>query len=134
MEEMSRDKQIEGMAKILCTNRFAKCENCYTKEKTCTYYFEATQLYKAGYRKQEWISVDERLPEESGEYLVFWQDDYESRMCVVYYEANYDGHTYEMKGRTVWFVCDRDYGDLEIENITHWMPLPQPPKMKGGAE
>lgn len=72
----------------------------------------AEQLYTEGYRKQEWISVEDRLPERKGRYLVYIPN--EQLICCMYY--------------------DRDasvYGD---NGVTHWMPLPEPPKMKGGAE
>lgn len=36
-----------------------------------TYDAVAKYLYKKGYRKQEWISVEERLPEEN-EYVLVW--------------------------------------------------------------
>ena len=56
-----------------------------------------------------WISVEDRLPED-GRHLVYWTTD--------------DG---EWSGQSVadfllcWIVQD----DL---NVTHWMPLPEPPK------
>ena len=76
----------------------------------------AEQLYTEGYRKQsEWISVDERLPERSGKYLVA---TFDRRVGI---------------GNLIDYYCD---GDLSFDNykITHWMPLPEAPKMKGGAE
>ena len=69
---------------------------------------------KYGYRKQEWISVDEELPEA-----------YED---VLYFNGQSVG---------VDFICsDGTWCDEEVHNkpITHWMPLPEAPKMKGGAE
>jgi hypothetical protein len=54
---------IDEMALIMCGR-----EGC----KTCTHFIDATKcaavvsakkLYNAGYRKQEWISIDDRLPE-----------------------------------------------------------------------
>ena len=38
------------MALILCCNRYADCSNCHTKEKTCTNWFYAKQLYNANCR------------------------------------------------------------------------------------
>lgn len=66
------------------------------------------------YRKQsEWISVEERLPNKADWYLVYAENQ---RPFVAYF-----------KGKT--FPLNNHY-----HKITHWMPLPEPPKMKGGAE
>ena len=76
----------------------------------------AEALYNAGYRKQEWISVDDRLP-DTDEVLVY------CRKGV--------GHAAPKKqglDKMDWDVF------FNITGTTHWMPLPQPPKMKGGAE
>lgn len=65
-------------------------------------------------RKQgegEWISVDERLPDADGDYLV-WNN----------YHKAIVGH-YWLKGR--YFIS-------KAVTVTHWMPLPEPPEMKGG--
>ena len=73
----------------------------------------------AGYRKQEWISVEERLPEDKQLVLTIdTQDD----MQVCFYETAWEG------------IFQQFHGLVKIYNITHWMPLPEPPKMKGGAE
>lgn len=73
----------------------------------------AEQLYTEGYRKQEWISVDERLPKQLEMVLVFCDD-------IV--STDFISST----GR--W------YEHIDHDSVTHWMPLPEPPKMKGGAE
>lgn len=55
----------------------------------------------------EWISVKDRLPETAGWYLVFYNG---STMQVAFF-----------KGRKWPF-------DNHYHKITHWMPLPEPPK------
>lgn len=69
-------------------------------------------------RKQsEWISVDERFPEK--EQIV---------LCCLGLVMN----VYTYKGDRIW---EDSYGYWQKdEPITHWMPLPEPPMMKGGAE
>jgi hypothetical protein len=75
----------------------------------------------AGLRKEirriqdasRWISVTERLPEEGTDVLAYQNRGEESRIVP----ANY--------GREVWFDC---FFDCEADHITHWMPLPEPPK------
>ena len=80
---------------------------------------KAEKLYAKGWRKQEWISVAERNPSESGKYLVCTINGKVYQTKFYSYPENKGGHWGQKdKGRT----------------ITHWMPLPEPPKMKGGAE
>ena len=72
----------------------------------------AKHLYNAGYRKQEWISVEERLPEEFETVLVFCDTGVRTFQCV--------SEMIEPNGKRWSAVC----GFL----VTHWMPLPMPPK------
>ena len=62
----------------------------------------------------EWISVKDRLPETSGEILLF------TVVCSVYI-----GH-YKISRNlfTVYGIGKEELTDVEI---THWMPLPEPP-------
>ena len=63
---------------------------------------------------QEWISVDDRLPQDNSDALAYLSIGEESRICP----ANY--------AKGVWFDC---IFDMPVtESVTHWMPLPQPPK------
>ena len=119
-----KEKQIEEMAKITCRYK----DTCINYKRVCSEtkcenlkYAEA--LYNADYRKQSgWISVDERLPTEEE-----YRDEYGELIPILVtekdttypYRALYDGKT---------------WGDglTAIPTITHWMPLPEPPKMKGG--
>ena len=75
----------------------------------------AKLLYEAGYRKQEWISVDERLPTKE--------------------DANEDGNVLAITRRD---GCVRSWAWDWLKNypklFTHWTSLPEAPKMKGGAE
>lgn len=76
----------------------------------------------AGYRKQsegEWISVEERLPEPHKLVLVLWERVGEG---TFYGFARY-------QREDVWYVSNEG-----MPRVTHWMPLPEPPKMKGGTE
>ena len=80
----------------------------------------AEYLCNEGYRKQEWISVEDRLPEESVDVLV-----------VVKIGNRVSVDTDRIYGGK-WF----NYGKLgHLQGyVTHWMPLPEPPKTKGGVE
>ncbi len=65
----------------------------------------------------EWISVEDRLPDVP-------KDDYMSDYVL----------TYDKKaGIWVAFFCSSGYWCearecVSFENVTHWMPLPEPPK------
>ena len=78
------------------------------------------QLYRDGVIKNsEWISVDERLPEEKVN-------------CLVHYKHTYcDNDGYWAIGVSFYDGNEFHIG-LEYK-VTHWMPLPEAPK-KGGGE
>lgn len=61
----------------------------------------------------EWIRVDDELPEDSGEYLVY--DMLTSSILLYEYEENSGFCEYISDGRI-----------LQNEEVTHWMPLPDP--------
>ena len=67
-----------------------------------------------GVTVQEWISVDDRLPEDDSDVLAYLQIDQEGRI----YPANY--------AKGVWFDCI--FNTPATGTTTHWMPLPEPPK------
>ena len=116
---MSREKQIEEIAYILdgCCNNIPDswCETYACS--TC----KAKQIYNAGYRKQEWISVNERLPENELERVLVFLKDEEFTKPIGDNKIDTDRF---IDGK--WVRWGR--------YITHWMPLPEVPKMKGGAE
>ncbi len=60
----------------------------------------------------EWISVKDRLPRSDGQYIVC-----NSGFVI---PARYT--TYEL-GKRAWFGRFS-----ELHKVTHWMPLPEPPK------
>ena len=83
-----------------------------------------------GVTVQEWISVDDRLPENSGYYLVVYRDKYNESISIafdMYVKCNI-GEWWESE-----FACDITNQflwatRLQEQEVTHWMPLPQPPK------
>ena len=119
---MSKEKQmIEEMAKVICAV-CAKGESpCALAEsgRMCdAAWEEAEAFYNADYRKQsEWISVEERLPKEVEHIIVCDEDGTVGEAIFLKATARFE-----------W--VDNE----EIAFATHWMPLPEPPKMKGGAD
>lgn len=66
----------------------------------------------------KWISVEDRLPTDNSEVLVC---RYNSKLCFCTIQIDrYDGY-----GK--WDELNSLY-DTNIWSVTHWMPLPQPPK------
>lgn len=69
----------------------------------------------------EWISVEDRLPDEYGWFLV--RDDYlagREKITMGFFEGKFN---------KTWTPLDqREKIDSMV--ITHWMPLPEPPKEK----
>ena len=61
-----------------------------------------------------WISVEDRLPKESGYYLIV----HNTMMGKIIISGAIDRCFYEP---------DPNFGWEEV-NVTHWMPLPAPPK------
>lgn len=87
--------------------------------------YYAEKLYEAGYRKQEWISVEERLPDETRGYLVVL--DGEEIDIRLFNSKNDPYQTWPSMLNKFLFLNNRC--DRTSENrVTHWMPLPEPPK------
>ena len=70
----------------------------------------ADGLIAHGVTVQEWISVDDRLPEDDSDVLAYSRNGEECRI----YPANY--------AKGVWFDCI--FTTPATDTTTHWMPLP----------
>ena len=92
-------------AKYICANDYSD----HTEDE-----YIADTLLDNGVTVQEWISVDDRLPEEKVD-------------CIVHYKHAYcDNDDYWAIG-----ICFYDGEKFQVNlsyKVTHWMPLPQPPK------
>jgi hypothetical protein len=71
----------------------------------------------------KWIPVSERLPEHESNVLVAAKRDGE---YVVKEMLFVDWSKPPEPPRPEW--CD-DCGGEDVENVTHWMPLPEPPEV-----
>ena len=91
-------------------------------------------LRSKGYRKQEWISVEDRLPDKNDKYWVTDGKEVFTLHFCAKYNAAYDANSFN-EGKFTYRDYKGDYVRTK-KNITHWMPyeIPEPPKMKGGAE
>ena len=83
-------------------------------------------MYRQGtLSNPQWISIDERSP-ECGTYFVVvkckyaWETEWEIHTDVAFLNEDEEWETFN----------DWDEGNEVV--ITHWMPLPEAPNMKGG--
>ena len=67
-------------------------------------------------QQSKWISVDERLPEVHGSVLIFKPSDFPDKVYVGWLS---EGNR--------WFEEDGPDGVSFVDEVTHWMPLPDPP-------
>ena len=114
------EKQIEEMAKEMCDCCRKAVTNDTCEETLCWGVIQhAEALYNAGYRKQEWISVEDMIPKKWQKCLCYYPEkDYGSKVVVDYAETDNGGFAEQ----------------FQFGKPSHWMPLPEAPKMKGGAE
>lgn len=94
------------MSGLACEYESGSCE--LTSCRSCNARNIADHLISNGVTVQEWVSVKDRLPEENTTVIVA-TDNGIVFQCLY----SYDG----------WDLWD----DNDV-NITHWQPMPQPPK------
>ena len=95
------------MSGLACEYESGSCE--LTSCRSCNARNIADHLISNGVTVQEWVSVEDRLPEENTTVIVA-TDNGIVFQCLY----SYDG----------WNLWDGN----EV-NITHWQPMPQPPKV-----
>ena len=79
---------------------------------------DAHMTLKNGVTVQEWISVKDRLPDSSVKYIVVADSKYHTGMRVV-----------SAKSLMVEEFWGMPMGHFAHgQQVTHWMPLPEPPK------
>ena len=87
-------------------------------------YYVGMDCYKAGYQAaaSQWISVKDRLPEEDIAVLVYGQ--------VLNDPPDVIGVRRRYNGDQEWkYTWESEDGFIYREDdVTHWMPLPEPPK------
>ena len=92
----------------------------------------ADHLIANGVTVQEWIPVTERLPEKDGYYLVakkiFNNSIMQEVLSFVKDGRKVDKYDFHRGWKNVWYLYDSEWGHLTIDTVTHWMPLPEPPK------
>ena len=119
----------EKLVELLKTNA---CPSPFMCDPTCKYYgfgdcFPdrfADHLISHGVTVQEWISVDDRLPDNKEYDWVLAQVVEDNGFMHIPTVMEY------RQSKNDWF--EETYGWLSDHNgaftVTHWMPLPEPPK------
>ena len=98
------------------------CEDLETLPCGDTYERQAEYLISNGVTVQEWISVEDRLPDICGFPCLLCGENAFGQIRVF---AGFTG--YMERGKFKWYSNQKDI-DIDVWTITHWMPLPHPPK------
>lgn len=83
--------------------------------------YEDTGLKPEEINRFKWISVKDRLPDKDDLYLTIVSGKPQENIELI---ETYMLGEYWHK----WGWCLDEYPDWEKPNVTHWMPLPEPPK------
>ena len=79
----------------------------------------------------KWIPVTERLPEEDGKYIVFEQSGGRTNTSMLRFAKDarkIDRYDFKGRWKNAWYEYDSEWGHYTVKSVTHWMPLPEPPK------
>ena len=81
----------------------------------------------------EWISVKDRLPDKGGKYLCVCRSSWGPYMDILEFSpklSKLDKYDFSGKNYPGWADYDGEYGWYEMDDVTHWMPLPELPEVK----
>ena len=123
-----REKLVEllepHMSGLACEYESGSCE--FTSCRSCNARNIADHLIAHGVTVQEWISVNDMLPEQPTNRVdeqgrSWFTQDID---CIVYDGKIVFAAHYSFQNKFFW------YSDTlhPLKNITHWMEIPQPPK------
>ena len=103
-----REKLVELLKEVVAI------QQCGFEDPLPTYETAARYLIANGVTVQEWISVKDRLPEPWKRVLIYSRHDF----CESAFYIGVPG-----EWRVTW-----NHEMLDAGSVTHWMPLPEPPK------
>ena len=125
-----REKLVELIAQKVCDTWSESCDQwlphdcgkCYAND--CHISELADHLIANGVTVQEWIPASEPPKKITNKVIVLCKNGYRGF-----------GHYEDYKGKQTWYnlesgkpFTDWDLEDCESYEVTHWMPLPKPPK------
>ena len=122
----------EKLVELMKTNA---CPSTYMCDPACRYYGYgdcfpdrfADHLIANGVTVQEWISVNDRLPiEEAKAHEHEWPGEY-CEFLVMIEKGSLPTTLYYDLEENEWFRINTA-SERETYEVTHWMPLPLPPK------
>jgi len=104
------EKLMELIGEIASKTDDERCRKCVGQDCVrCTYENVAEHLLANKVTIIDWISVKNGFPEKDGIYFTFNK------------KKQYELHLFQV-GKRMWPAI------WEKDGVTHWMPLPQPPK------
>ncbi len=120
----------EKLVELICRARHnASCVIGYEGSDEEALEEEVRYLISNGVTVQEWIPVTERLPERDKEVLLIvhgWEDRLYYTGCLHRQESERSWLTGIESKASDWKIWGFSY--LREPIVTHWMPLPEPPK------
>lgn len=124
--QYNMQEQIEGAA----ISAVQSCGINVKKEELIKALNYDRQQYEKGYAdakaEQQWISVEERLPEENGRYLVTRGLNACGSLWNRIYIANYSD-LMGIKSERIWWQGNVGKPDFErLDDVLAWLPLPAP--------
>ena len=115
-----KEKLVELLKKARVTFYTARFNSDY-------YDYVAGRLIADGVTVQEWISVNDRLPiEEAKAYEQEWCEEYPEFIVMIERGLLPTTLYYDWENNE-WFRINTTF-ERETYKVTHWMPLPEPPK------
>ena len=85
----------------------------------------ADYLLDSGATVQEWISGNDRLPDELPHSAVVWSDLVRPSACVLAIRKNKEMEVAWYSYANGWWTTPDEM--FSFQGVTHWMPLPEPP-------
>ena len=137
---MNREKVIKGLERcLICDISVVASEEAQNAYRECEYtvglYCEQKKLLRdalALLKEQEavqWINVNDKLPENDGQYLVVYTFfDYRAMGVVRFSHNLHEIDEYIFESKPGWYEPDDEVGYFERTTVTHWAKLPEFPK------
>lgn len=141
MSEMTREEAIKWLEEAVndTNNDFDLCSDALKKELLLQKDVFEMAVSALTHQQGEWISVEDRLPDKPGHYLVCTSINYWHGGCMdkneehKYHDSGtpigYDGTM--MSVLDCYYDITGNWNRVFNKHVTHWMPLPEPPEDRG---